>query len=59
MVETVFSWPGLGQLAAEAIGSADAPLAMASVLLGALTATCGGVLTSLGADRNRPQRGQS
>lgn len=41
MVETVFAWPGLGRLSAEAISSADLPLAMAGVMIASLTAACG------------------
>lgn len=41
MVETVFAWPGLGRLSAEAISSADLPLAMGGVMLASLTAACG------------------
>ncbi len=41
MVETVFAWPGLGRLSAEAITSADLPLAMGGVMLASVTAACG------------------
>jgi peptide/nickel transport system permease protein len=46
-VEAVFAWPGLGSLAASAVGSRDYPLLMgASVLVAALVVT-GGLLTDL------------
>jgi peptide/nickel transport system permease protein len=46
-VEYVFSWPGLGQLAAEAIGSRDYPLMMGTTLLVAALVIAGGVLSDL------------
>ncbi|MDQ7005774.1 MAG: ABC transporter permease [Acidobacteriota bacterium] len=46
VVETVFSWPGVGRLAAGAVLASDYPLALALVLLGASTV----VLGNLGAD---------
>jgi peptide/nickel transport system permease protein len=46
-VEAVFAWPGLGSLAAAAVGGRDYPLLMgASVLVAALVVT-GGLLTDL------------
>jgi len=46
-VEAVFAWPGLGSLAAGAVGSRDYPLLMGtSVLVAALVVT-GGLLTDL------------
>jgi peptide/nickel transport system permease protein len=46
-VESVFAWPGLGSLAAAAVGGRDYPLLMgASVLVAALVVT-GGLLTDL------------
>jgi peptide/nickel transport system permease protein len=46
-VEAVFAWPGLGSLAAGAVGSRDYPLLMGtSVLVAALVVT-GGLVTDL------------
>ena len=36
LVETVFAWPGLGQLVAAAISNRDTPLVIGVVLLGAV-----------------------
>ncbi|MBJ3776806.1 ABC transporter permease [Acuticoccus mangrovi] len=38
VVETVFAWPGLGQLAVQSIGARDFPVVQGVVLLGAVTA---------------------
>jgi peptide/nickel transport system permease protein len=46
LIETVFSWPGLGKLAADAISARDYPLVLATTLV----ATCAVVLGSLVAD---------
>jgi peptide/nickel transport system permease protein len=46
VVEQVFSWPGIGRLAVEAISSADVPLVMGTVLFGTLCI----VLANLGVD---------
>jgi peptide/nickel transport system permease protein len=46
LIETVFSWPGLGKLAADAISARDYPLVLGTTLL----ATCAVVLGSLVAD---------
>jgi peptide/nickel transport system permease protein len=46
LIESVFSWPGLGKLAADAISARDYPLALGTTLL----ATCAVVLGSLVAD---------
>lgn len=46
LIETVFSWPGLGKLAADAISARDYPLVLGTTLL----ATCAVVLGSLIAD---------
>jgi ABC-type dipeptide/oligopeptide/nickel transport system permease component len=37
IIETVFAWPGIGSMMIEAIKSRDAPVAMAGVLLAAVT----------------------
>jgi ABC-type dipeptide/oligopeptide/nickel transport system permease component len=46
LIESVFSWPGLGKLAADAISARDYPLVLGTTLL----ATCAVVLGSLVAD---------
>jgi peptide/nickel transport system permease protein len=46
IVEQVFSWPGIGRLAVDSIGSADIPLVMGTVLFGTLCI----VLANLGVD---------
>jgi len=46
LIETVFSWPGLGKLAADAISARDYPLVLATTLL----ATCAVVAGSFIAD---------
>lgn len=46
-VEEVFAWPGLGGLAATAIGSRDYPVLMATALLASGAVLLGGVLTDL------------
>jgi peptide/nickel transport system permease protein len=46
LIETVFYWPGLGKLAADAISARDYPLVLGTTLL----ATCAVVLGSLVAD---------
>jgi peptide/nickel transport system permease protein len=46
-VETVFAWPGLGSLAAEAIGHRDYPLLMGTALLVSSLIILGGLLTDV------------
>jgi peptide/nickel transport system permease protein len=46
-VESVFAWPGLGSLAAEAVGSRDYPLLMGTAALAAALVVIGGILTDL------------
>lgn len=46
-VESVFAWPGLGALAAEAVGTRDYPLLMGVTLLVALLVVLGGLLADL------------
>lgn len=46
-VEAVFAWPGLGSLAAGAVGSRDYPLLMGASLLVAGLVVIGGLLTDL------------
>ena len=47
-VESVFNWPGLGGLAAEAIGTRDYPLLMGTALLVSALVVLGGMVTDLG-----------
>lgn len=46
-VESVFAWPGLGSLAAEAVGTRDYPLLMGVTLLVAVLVVLGGLLADL------------
>ncbi|HEU5170995.1 MAG TPA: ABC transporter permease [Gemmatimonadales bacterium] len=46
-VESVFAWPGLGSLAAEAVGARDYPLLMGTASLAAGLVVLGGLLTDL------------
>lgn len=46
-VEAVFAWPGLGSLAAGAVGSRDYPLLMGASVLVAALVVIGGLLTDL------------
>ncbi len=46
-VESVFAWPGLGSLAAEAVGSRDYPLLMGATLLVSSLVVLGSFLTDL------------
>lgn len=46
-VETVFAWPGLGALAAAAVGSRDYPLLMGASLLVAALVVAGGLITDV------------
>ncbi len=46
-VESVFAWPGLGSLAAEAVGSRDYPLLMGTAALAAGFVVLGGIVTDL------------
>jgi peptide/nickel transport system permease protein len=46
-VETVFSWPGMGRLAANAIASRDYPLITASVAVGGVMVTLGSLLADV------------
>ena len=47
-VETVFAWPGLGSLAAEAVATRDYPLLMGTALLVSLTVVAGTLAADLG-----------
>jgi peptide/nickel transport system permease protein len=46
-VETVFSWPGMGRLAAEAIAARDYPLITATVAVGGVMVTLGSLLADI------------
>ena len=46
-VEAVFAWPGLGSLAAEAIGHRDYPLLMGTAVLVSALIILGGLLTDV------------
>jgi peptide/nickel transport system permease protein len=46
-VETVFSWPGMGLLAADAIGARDYPLITATVAVGGVTVALGSLAADL------------
>jgi len=47
-VESVFNWPGLGSLAAEAIGARDYPVVLGTAMLVSTAVIGGGLLTDLG-----------
>lgn len=49
VVETVFAWPGVGRITAEAILASDYPLALASILLVSFTVAGGRVLAEAAA----------
>jgi peptide/nickel transport system permease protein len=46
-VERVFSWPGMGLLVVNAIGTRDYPLVMAAVVIGAAMVTLGSLLADI------------
>jgi peptide/nickel transport system permease protein len=46
-VESVFAWPGLGSLAADAVGARDYPLLMGATLLVSGLIVLGGLLTDV------------
>jgi peptide/nickel transport system permease protein len=46
-VEKVFSWPGMGQVIINSIGSRDYPLLMASVIVGSIVVALGSLLADL------------
>ena len=46
-VEQIFSWPGMGRLAVEAIAQRDYPLVMAVVLIGGVLVSVGGLVADL------------
>jgi peptide/nickel transport system permease protein len=46
-VETVFSWPGIGRMAATAIASRDYPLVTAGVMIGGSMVAVGNLLADI------------
>jgi peptide/nickel transport system permease protein len=46
-VEKVFSWPGMGQVILNSIGSRDYPLLMASVIVGSVVVALGSLLADV------------
>lgn len=49
LVETVFSWPGMGRLAADAIGRRDYPVVTGAAILAAVMVVLGNLLADLAA----------
>jgi peptide/nickel transport system permease protein len=49
LVETVFSWPGMGRLAADAIGRRDYPVVTGAAILAAAMVVVGNLLADLAA----------
>lgn len=47
-VESIFNWPGLGSLAAEAISGRDYPLLLGTAMLTSVLVVAGGVLADIG-----------
>jgi len=47
VVETVFAWPGMGKLAADAIASRDYPVVLAATLVAAMLVVSGSLLADL------------
>jgi peptide/nickel transport system permease protein len=47
LVETVFAWPGLGKLAADAIAARDYPLVLATTLLASVAVVMGSLIADL------------
>jgi peptide/nickel transport system permease protein len=46
-IEKIFSWPGMGRLAADAILTRDYPLVMATVIAGSVLVTAGSLLADV------------
>ena len=46
-VETVFSWPGVGRMMVEAVGTVDYPLVLAGVLAGSVFVALGSALADV------------
>jgi peptide/nickel transport system permease protein len=55
LVESVFSWPGMGRLAADAIGRRDYPLVTGAALLAAVMVVLGSLLADLAARAADPR----
>jgi peptide/nickel transport system permease protein len=55
LVESVFSWPGMGRLAAEAIARRDYPLVTGAALLAAVMVVLGSLLADLAARAADPR----
>jgi peptide/nickel transport system permease protein len=47
VVETVFAWPGLGKIAADAVGARDYPLVLGSTLLASILVVLGSLVADL------------
>jgi peptide/nickel transport system permease protein len=47
-VEQVFNWPGLGSLAANAVGARDYPVILGTAMLVSALVLLGGILADLG-----------
>jgi peptide/nickel transport system permease protein len=59
VVELIFAWPGLGQVAAQAVLGADYPLALGSVMLSGTAVLLGRMVAEWLADRLLPARAAS
>lgn len=46
-IETIFSWPGMGQMAVNAVATRDYPLVTASVIIGAAMVAAGSLLADV------------
>ena len=55
LVESVFGWPGMGRLAAEAIGRRDYPVVTAAAILAAAMVVAGNLLADLAARMADPR----
>jgi peptide/nickel transport system permease protein len=55
LVESVFGWPGMGRLAAEAIGRRDYPVVTAAAMLAAVLVVIGNLLADLAARAMDPR----
>ncbi|MEO8452663.1 MAG: ABC transporter permease [Gemmatimonadota bacterium] len=58
-VEAVFSWPGLGSLAAQAIGARDYPVVLGTSMLVTLVVILGSIVTDIGHRVADPRVGSS
>ena len=59
LVETVFSWPGMGRLAADAIGRRDYPVVTGAAILAAATVVVGNLFADLAARLADPRMRRS